>query len=99
MNLTDFIIGATILAWLAVAVVFIAWRRSRDRRHEIDQAAAQRAEAAAAERKEAWRVMIRARAGMGAGHPETPGPSLEPDPDAARYLAWLEDAPAVEVQP
>jgi hypothetical protein len=61
--MADGIKAAALFATIAVVVVAIAWKRSREQRAEVERAAILR-----------HRAIVRARAGMPAGHPEQIGP-------------------------
>lgn len=69
---------------LAIIVVFVAWRRSCERRRSMEAQHRVRGNALAA--REA--MYARDRAGMGVWHPETPGPASDAE---ARLLADLLD--------
>lgn len=83
--ITSLVPAAAIFLVLAVIVVWILRGISRERRAE--------SEFEARFRRQAQEYMARAArvdAGMGAGHPETPGPAALPKADA-EFLDWLRD--------
>jgi hypothetical protein len=83
-KILDTVVACAIFCWMACGVVWIALRRSKERRAE--------AEEQARERSAAERAIARVAAGMPANHPETPGAPGEYEATwLGAHYAWFAD--------